>query len=188
MGTPTTPPSTPRTNRSNELSPRRETQGQKTPPEVELETQDTQKPGANIELRQRVAATRAELERLYNVRIQSRNLDDNQRAEYDAAIVRASERLKKEFDEATKHRNERYNELCKAQLDYERGDDFIQLGRITLRAFWHFLARSVPKRSGAAVMLRMVYVFLEFLVLPIVQWFSADKPMGELRPWKEDAS
>ena len=104
------------------------------------------------------------------------------------AYTGGSDNLKKEFDEATKHRNERYNELCKAQLDYERGDDFIQLGRITLRAFWHFLARSVPKRSGAAVMLRMVYVFLEFLVLPIVQWFSADKPMGELRPWKEDAS
>ena len=40
--------------------------------------------------------------------------------------------LKKAFAAAPRHRNPAFNELCRTGLDYDRGDDFLQVGRLTL--------------------------------------------------------
>lgn len=45
-----------------------------------------------------------------------------------------SDGLKKTWDEVPKHRDHRVNDLCRRELDYERGDDYLQIGRIDLKA------------------------------------------------------
>ena len=40
--------------------------------------------------------------------------------------------LRKTWDEVTKHPDPRCNELCRRALDYQRGDDLLQVGRVDL--------------------------------------------------------
>lgn len=110
-------------------------------------------------------------------------------AEYDEAraVIRnaytgGSENLKKPFEDATKHRNELHNETCRQALDYARGDDFLQLGQVTLPAARRFFTRSSPSVSPVAFALRFTLLALEALVAPVIQWFAADTQMGDLRP------
>ena len=110
-------------------------------------------------------------------------------AEHDEAraIIRnsytgGSDNLKKPFDAATKHRNDRYNETCRLALDYDRGDDFLQLGQVTLAAARRFFTRSSRNVSPVAFSLKFALLALESLVAPVIQWFGADTSMGDLRP------
>jgi GNAT superfamily N-acetyltransferase len=110
-------------------------------------------------------------------------------AEYDErrAIIRnaytgGADNLKKSFDDAPKHRTERYNDVCRDALDYDRGDDFLQLGQVTLAAARRFFTRSSPSVSPIAFTTRFALLALESLVAPVIQWFAADTPMGDLRP------
>ena len=110
-------------------------------------------------------------------------------AEHDEArgIIRnaytgGSDNLKKSFDDATKHRADRYNEAARLALDYDRGDDFIQLGQVTLAAASRFFTRSSRGMSPVAFALRFTLLALEALVAPVIQWFAADVQMGDLRP------
>jgi hypothetical protein len=110
-------------------------------------------------------------------------------AEHDEtrAIIRnsytgGSENLKKPYDDAPKHRNERYNDSCRIALDYDRGDDFLQLGQVTLAAARRFFTRSSTAVSPLAFTLKFALLALESLVAPVIQWFAADTPMGDLRP------
>ena len=110
-------------------------------------------------------------------------------AEYDEAraIIRnsytgGSDNLKKSFDDATKHRSDQYNETCRAALDYDRGDDFLQLGQVTLAAARRFFTRSSASVSPVAFTLKFSLLALESLVAPVIQWFAADTQMGDLRP------
>ena len=100
------------------------------------------------------------------------------------AYTGGSDHLKKSFDQAAQHRNTAYNELCRRSLDYQRGDDFLQLGRVSLRVLYRYLLRSVPKRSLPAVLGSAFYALISSIVLPVVHWLSANRRMGELRPWK----
>jgi GNAT superfamily N-acetyltransferase len=110
-------------------------------------------------------------------------------AEYEeaAGIIRnaytgGSDNLKKSFEDATKHRSDRYNEVARSALDYDRGDDFLQLGQVTLAAARRFFTRSSPSVSPVAFTLRFTLLALESLVAPVIQWFAADVQMGDLRP------
>jgi hypothetical protein len=110
-------------------------------------------------------------------------------AEYDEtrAIIRnaytgGSQNLRKSYDDASKHRNERHNDSCRIALDYDRGDDFLQLGQVTLAAARRFFTRSSTSVSPVAFTLKFALLALESLVAPVIQWFAADTPMGDLRP------
>ena len=110
-------------------------------------------------------------------------------AEHDEthAIIRnaytgGSDNLKKPFDVATQHRNAIHNEACRLALDYDRGDDFLQLGQVTLGAARRFFTRSSPNVSPVAFALTFTLLALESLVAPVIQWFAADTAMGDLRP------
>ena len=62
------------------------------------------------------------------------------------AYTGGSDHLKKSFAAAPKHRNPAFDELCRDRLDYDRGDDFLQLARFTprvaARCLSHFVLRS----------------------------------------------
>ena len=67
------------------------------------------------------------------------------------AYTGGSDNLKKSFDVAPKHRDEAYNDFCREQLDYERGDDVLQLCRLDLATAQRFVTKDVPRRSLPAV-------------------------------------
>jgi len=48
------------------------------------------------------------------------------------AYTGGSDWLKKPYADCPRHRDPRYNEWCREVLDYERGDDVIQVGRMTV--------------------------------------------------------
>ena len=72
--------------------------------------------------------------------------------DYDKFIIKnsytgGSDHLKKKYTETQPHRDPIYNNFCQNNLDYDRGDDFIQIGQINLNMTKKFLLKSVPKKS-----------------------------------------
>ena len=93
-----------------------------------------------------------------------------------------SEGLKKRFADAPPHRNPIYGEFCKDRLDYDRGDDFLQIGLIDLAAMRRFLQAEVPKGMVFRLTVTGAMLALQQLLLPVLYWFDSDKPWGLLRP------
>ena len=101
------------------------------------------------------------------------------------AYTGGSDSLKKTLATAPKHRHEQFNEFCARRLDYERGDDLLQIGRIDLAASRRYLTQSVPRRSLLGLLATLGFLVAQRVALPILYWFSPDKPWGILRPWKQ---
>ena len=68
---------------------------------------------------------------------------DLERFVIEDAYTGGSENLKKPFEETTKHCRTGYGQLCLDALDYDRGDDFLQIGRYTAQAILRCLARRI---------------------------------------------
>jgi hypothetical protein len=100
------------------------------------------------------------------------------------AYTGGSDNLKKSFESAPKHRKAIYNEVCGRDLDYDRGDDFIQIGRLDLNAARKYITRTVPRGSVIGILAALVLVALQRIVLPLIYWFDSKRPWGELRPWR----
>jgi len=96
-----------------------------------------------------------------------------------------SDHLKKKFSEAQAHRDPIYNEFCKNNLNYDRGDDFIQIGQFNLMSNKRVIMRSVPKKSVVGIVVSLFFITLQSVCAPILLWLDADKKYGELRPWKK---
>ncbi len=56
-----------------------------------------------------------------------------------------SDALKKTFESAPKHRHEPANAYCRAQLDYGRGDDFLQIAQLDTTVIGNWLAERIPE-------------------------------------------
>jgi hypothetical protein len=97
------------------------------------------------------------------------------------AYTGGSDNLKKSFAVAAKHRDDRYNQFCADTLDYERGDDVLQIGRLDMGTARRFLARSVPRHALPQLAVQGVVLAVQAVIAPLVQWLSADKPLGRLR-------
>ena len=97
------------------------------------------------------------------------------------AYTGGSDNLKKTFDEAPKHRDARVNELCRTQLDYARGDDFLQIAVLDLRSARNYVLREVPRDSLPAVLASVGFLVLGRIVLPLLHWLDSRQPMGDLR-------
>lgn len=101
------------------------------------------------------------------------------------AYTGGSDSLKKTLDEATKHRNKTYNDFCSKQLDYQRGDDLIQLGKIDLNAARRFLLNDVPRKSLLGLIAAGLWIALNRLALPILYWSDNKREWNSLRPHKD---
>lgn len=97
------------------------------------------------------------------------------------AYTGGSDNLKKTFSAAPKHRDNRANELCRSQLDYVRGDDFLQIARFDQASALRYLLRDVPRNSLPAILYRMAALLLGRLLLPLSHWLNPREPMGDLR-------
>ncbi|WP_128891835.1 hypothetical protein [Erythrobacter sp. HKB08] len=100
------------------------------------------------------------------------------------AYTGGSDNLKKSFEVATKHRKDSYNDYCREELDYARGDDVLQIGAIDLAAGQRFLSRSVPRSALPQLMVQAVIVVTGAALAPLAQWLDASTPFGRLRASK----
>ena len=67
------------------------------------------------------------------------------------AYTGGSDALKKTFESAPKHRDPQYKAFCARELDYTRGDDVLQIGRIDLAGARRYLhARSAARFAAGA--------------------------------------
>lgn len=95
-----------------------------------------------------------------------------------------SQALKKRLEDAARHRNARHNAFCREMLDYQRGDDLLQLGRIDMAAAARYVRRVAPPGTGLGLIGLGALTALQALVLPVVHWLSDDRAWGSLRPWR----
>jgi len=102
------------------------------------------------------------------------------------AYTGGSDNLKKTFDKATKHRKSHYNDFCEQELNYERGDDVIQLGKIDLNATKRFLTNDVPRGSLLGLTVAGLWILLNRLALPVLYWCDSKREWNSLRPHKND--
>ena len=100
------------------------------------------------------------------------------------AYTGGSDDLKKLLADAPKHRNEIYNTMCARELDYDRGDDFLQIGQIDMAAARQYLSRVVRPRSAPWLAGQLMLFAIQSAVMPVLHWFSDDQPWGVLRPWR----
>src|SRR5882757_672905 len=98
------------------------------------------------------------------------------------AYTGGSDALKKSFEAAPKHRDPQYEAFCARELDYSRGDDVLQLGRIDLAGARRYLLSEVPSGSLPALLATGTALALQRLVLPAVHWIDDTRPFGILRP------
>ena len=101
------------------------------------------------------------------------------------AYTGGSDNLKKSFDEAPKSFDEAANTMCRTQLDYARGDDFVQIGRFTFSVARRYLTRSAAVISPFALVTHGAMLVGESFVAPVLQWLTPDRAMGSLRPARE---
>jgi hypothetical protein len=102
------------------------------------------------------------------------------------AYTGGSDALKKTFEAAPKHRNDNYNDFCARELDYERGDDVLQLGRIDLAGARRYLLSEVPHGSLPSLLATSAVLALQRLVLPVAYWLDDSRAFGTLRPRRND--
>lgn len=100
------------------------------------------------------------------------------------AYTGGSDDLKKTWEQAPKHRDDRYNAFCQSALDYIRGDDVLQLGLMDLAAMRTFLAREVPKSAIIGILLTGALVALRRVVLPAIHWSDSGRSWSILRPYR----
>jgi len=102
------------------------------------------------------------------------------------AYTGGSDDLKKTWDEASKHRDDRFNAYCAQTLDYDRGDDVLQLGQMDMGAMRTYLSRQVPKSALLGLLLTSGIIALRHLILPVTHWLDANRTWSILRPVKGD--
>ena len=116
-------------------------------------------------------------------------------AEFDAEhfILRnsytgGSHNLKKSYEEAPKYRDESANRMCQEMLDYDRGDDFLQIGRFTFSVARRYLTRSASVISPVFLVTQGAMLLVESVVAPVLQWLTPSRAMGALRPASDPAA
>lgn len=107
---------------------------------------------------------------------------DEARSVITNAYTGGSDDLKKSFMAAAQHREPRYNAFCESELDYGRGDDLLQLGRIDLPAARRYLLGQLPRASLPGLLGAGAFLLLQRLVLPVLYWLDDGRRFGLLRP------
>ena len=80
---------------------------------------------------------------------------DEERFVITGSYTGGSDALKKVFESAPRHRVEACNEYCRAQLDYGRGDDFLQIARMDATVITNWLTRRIPSQLRPALARQM---------------------------------
>lgn len=100
------------------------------------------------------------------------------------AYTGGSDDLKKSWDVAPKHRDDRFNDFCAAVLDYDRGDDVLQLGRMDVASIRRYLGREVPRSALLGLVFAGAWIAVQRGILPLIHWLDARQSWSILRPSK----
>jgi len=92
-----------------------------------------------------------------------------------------SDHLKKRWEDAPRHRDASFNAMCERELDYGRGDDFLQLGQVNLLTLWRYVAHFLPREAWSLALSRYAFALTEYAALPVLQWLRPAHAMGDLR-------
>ena len=100
--------------------------------------------------------------------------------EEDSFVIRnsytgGSDAMKKPFEAASKHRDDTVNAFCQTTLDYERGDDFLQIGQIDLPTVRAYFLREVPAGSRTSVLMVGAFAVLQNWIAPVVAWLDVKR-------------
>ncbi len=107
---------------------------------------------------------------------------DEERQIITNAYTGGSDELKKTWAEAPRHRDEAINELCRTWLDYDRGDDLLQLGRCNLRSILRFFQSKLPDNAATSVFFRAVVLLFVGVIAPVARWLIAPEYDPRGRP------
>ena len=102
------------------------------------------------------------------------------------AYTGGSDNLKKTFKQTPKHRDETYNNFCEQTLNYKRGDDVLQLGKIDLAATRRFLTNNVPRDSLIGLTIAGFWILVNRLALPVLYWSDGKHEWNSLRPYQAE--
>jgi GNAT superfamily N-acetyltransferase len=95
------------------------------------------------------------------------------------AYTGGSDNLKKRFADAPKHRDPAYDDWCERELDYDRGDDFLQLARFTPRVAAGCLASWITRSRRRTPFTRSVAVRMRLFARGLA---AAMRPLQPLHP------
>ncbi|MFM9863622.1 MAG: hypothetical protein ACKVRO_08445, partial [Micropepsaceae bacterium] len=98
------------------------------------------------------------------------------------AYTGGSDNLKKSFEVAAKHRDERYNKFCAGALDYNRGDDVLQIGCVDLTTARRYLMRMVPRSALPQLLVQGAVLSVQSVAAPLIRWLDTSRPLQHLRP------
>lgn len=98
------------------------------------------------------------------------------------AYTGGSDHLKKTYEKSGHFRDPSVNEYLRTNLDYDRGDDFIQIGRADLFPMFSYLRHMLPANRIFEFLVSATIVTLESWIAPMMQWFASGKKYKELRP------
>ncbi len=97
------------------------------------------------------------------------------------AYTGGSDHLKKTFDATAKHREDVFNQYCSETLDYDRGDDVLQLGRLDMSSALGFVTKDIPASSSVHVFLAIIAMVLQRMIVPFTQWLNPSRDFGILQ-------
>ncbi|MEL6343129.1 MAG: hypothetical protein AAFV53_08330 [Myxococcota bacterium] len=92
------------------------------------------------------------------------------------AYTGGSDELKKSWAAVPRHRNDQVNQYCARWLDYDRGDDFLQLGYASFGSTMRFLGTRLPQGSVPQLFFQAILLFSLAVVMPVVQWLVPPLP------------
>jgi len=83
-----------------------------------------------------------------------------------------SDNLKKSFEECPKHRNEKVNAFCKENLDYTRGDDFLQVAVLSGKIINNFFAKRLHGTPRLEWYAYLMMIGIVTTALPALKWLT----------------
>jgi hypothetical protein len=91
------------------------------------------------------------------------------------AYTGGSDQLKKRFEDCAQSRDTSVNEFCRKKLNYERGDDFLQLGIMSHRVLHSVILERIPERSRIRKGLYLKFASMLRKRMPLIRSLSKNK-------------
>lgn len=86
------------------------------------------------------------------------------------AYTGGSDHLKKTFQESPMHRDPKINALCESELNYSRGDDFVQVGQLCSSSFVSLFKSKKSKQSFWQLSFNLSLFVLIGTIVPVIRW------------------
>ncbi len=90
------------------------------------------------------------------------------------AYTGGSDHLKKTFASAPKHRDARCNTMMEKMLDYDRGDDVLQLGVCNIPAILRYISSQAGHGFAKTLIFQALNLVVLGMLVPIVRWLVPD--------------